>query len=159
MERIINQAYAELITEAFSGIPDNILAIIQPIHFFTGTDPIYAGLLTQDADYEKGIMCYASIECQLHLPKSMRFPTIIMPAFPEKLGDIVHELGHALDDKTDWYIYETIPTPVTEYAKTDHSECFAEAFGSYLFWDYGNTKEIDEETLALFERLRSGEIF
>lgn len=161
MERIINQQYAELIAKAINCVPDKIMEIIRPMHFFTGTDPFYAGLetgseKTNDGRSYKNTMHYLPVECQLHLPKYLRCPTIVMPIFPEKPGDIVHELGHALDEKTMWYQFETVIAPVTEYAKTDQCEAFAEAFGTWLFLDYGNTREIDVETIALFERLRRG---
>lgn len=162
MERIVNQRYAELIAYAISAVPDEIMEIIKPVHFFTGTDPCFAGLeLESDFDISDGCswkntMHYIPIECQLHLPKSLRCPTIVMPIFDDFPGDIVHELGHALDDKTMWYEYQTSIVPVTEYAKTCFEEAFAEAFGAWLFSDYGNDREIDEETLALFERLADG---
>jgi hypothetical protein len=162
MERIINQQYAELIAEAISAVPDEIMDIIRPVHFFTGTDPFYAGLEVGDERTEDGRLCketlhYLPTGCQLHLPKYLRCPTIVMPIPFEKPGDIVHELGHALDEKTMWYQYETDIIPVTAYAKTDWAEAFAEAFGAWLFYDYGNDRDIDLETLALFERLRRGE--
>jgi cobalamin biosynthesis Mg chelatase CobN len=159
MERIVNQQYAELIAFAISAVPPKIMEIIRPVHFFTGTDPHYAGLnisdeKTEDGRLYKETMHFIPEECQLHLPKSYRCPTIVMPIFPETPGDVVHELGHALDDKTMWYQYVTDITPVTEYAKTCHEEAFAEAFASWLF--YGYDREPDEETLALFERLVHG---
>lgn len=163
MERIVNQQYAELIAEAISTVPDKIMEIIRPIHFFTGTDPFYAGLETEDGSADpngrnwKITMHYTPIECQLHLPKSYRYPTIVIPFLPEAPGDIVHELGHALDVKTMWYQYQTDIIPVTEYAKTDSCEAFAEAFAAWLFWDYGNFREPDQETLALFKRLMRGD--
>ncbi len=158
MERIVNQQYAELITEAISAIPDKIMDIIRPIHFLTGTDPFYAGLEIGDEKCEDGrlwkeTLHYTPAECQLHLPKSLRCPTIVIPTPFEKLGDVVHELGHALDNRTLWYQHETDIIPVSEYAETDQCEAFAEAFGTWLFYDYGNYREPDEETLALFRRL------
>lgn len=161
MERIINQQYAELIAEAISAVPPKIMDIIRPIHFFTGTDPYFAGLEIDDDDDigdDRGFkttMHYLPIECQLHIPKALRCPTIVIPNPNEALGDIVHELGHALDAQTMWYQYKTNITPVTEYANTNHEEAFAEAFGAWLFWDFGQLRDIDEETLALFKRLAS----
>jgi hypothetical protein len=160
MERIVNQQYAELIAYAISAVPDKIMDIIKPVHFFTGTNPIFAGLETGAETTEDGKpfreimdMHYIPIESQLHLPKYLRYPTIVMPNPLEKPGDIVHELGHVLDDRTMWYLYQTDILPVSEYAKTDKYEAFAEAFGAWLFYDYGNDRQIDPETLALFERL------
>jgi len=161
MERIANQQYAELIAYAISAIPIKIMELIKPVHFLAGIDPFYVGLeigdeIAEDGRLYKETMHYVPIECQLHLPKYLRYPTIVMPLPDEAPGDIVHELGHALDDKTMWYTYQTSIIPVTEYAKTDHYEAFAEAFGAWLFYDYGNDREVDEETLALFERLARG---
>ncbi len=156
MERIVNQQYAELIAEGMSAVPNRILDIIGPVHFFTGTDPYFAGLETDDdGSYRwKNRMHFLPIGCQLHLPQSLRWPTIVIPdSLDLSPGDVVHELGHALDYNTPWYTFQTGITPVTEYAKTDEEEAFAEAFASWLFWDYGNDRDIDEETLALFNRL------
>ncbi len=161
MERIINQQYAELISYAISAIPPNIMEIIKPVHFFTGIDPFYAGLERgdeidpSDGKSWKNTMHYLPIECQLHLPKSYRCPTIVLP-FLSSPGDVVHELGHALDVKTMWYKYQTVIAPVTEYAKTSPDEAFAEAFGAWLFWDYGSLRELDEETISLFRMLTKG---
>lgn len=163
MERIVNQQYAELIAYAISAIPPTIMEIIKPIHFFTGTDPFYAGLeIGGDLDDSDGrswktTMHYLPLEEQLHLPKSQRCPTIVMPISTESPGDIVHELGHALDARTMWYQFQTEIIPVTKYAKICQEEAFAEAFGTWLFNDYGNFREPDEETLALFERLMRGD--
>lgn len=164
MERIINQHYAELINYAISAVPPKIIELIKPFHFFTGTDPYYAGLETGDDNIPndgrsyKTTMHYLPIECQLHLPRYARVPTIVIPLPDEAPGDIVHELGHILDDRTMWYTYQTDCLPVTEYAKTCFEEAFAEAFGAWLFHDYGNDREIDEETLALFQRLSETDI-
>jgi hypothetical protein len=163
MERIVDQQYAELIGEAISAIPYKIMEIIKPVHFFTGTDPFYAGLeVGDDLDIPNGrswktTMHYLPIACQLHLPRSYRCPTIVMPLFPEAPGDVVHELGHALDDRTMWYQFQAHIIPVTEYAKTNGEEAFAEAFATWLFWDYGNFREPDVETLSLFRRLVRGD--
>jgi hypothetical protein len=48
MERIPNQQYAELIETAYEYIPSKIMELVKPVHFFTGTDPIFAGLINSN---------------------------------------------------------------------------------------------------------------
>lgn len=162
MERIINQRYAELIGEVYSGIPTNIVNMINHVHFFCGTDPVFAGI-ENDTPINNGssprVCCHYLPPCHQLLPKHRRHPTIVLVDDPIYLdvADIVHELGHVLDSVTGFYTYQGSILEVTEYAKTDFCEAVAEAFTSWLIWDYG--KEPDPETLALFERLRSGNIF
>ena len=156
MERIVNQQYAELIAEAYSAIPDNIIKMINHVHFFCGTDPIFAGL-ENDEPINNGaspkVCSHYLPESRQFLPKYLRHPTIILVEKPEYLlpHHIIHELGHVLNRATDWYEYRTPILEVTEYAKTDFEEAFAEAFTSWLIWDYG--KMPDPETLTLFNRL------
>ena len=93
------------------------------------------------------------------LPKHLIAPTIVLPFFNIELpclSDVIHELGHMLDDVTPFFRYHSEIKPVTEYAKTDFCEAFAEAFTSWLLWGYGD--QPDNETIYYFEKLKRGEI-
>jgi len=147
MERIVNAEFAEL--------------IISYVHFLTGTDPIYAGLHdyieldeVDGLEIEEG-ESYRNIPhvvypChQFVLPKSLRHTTVVLPKiiYPWM---VVHELGHVLDEALD---YSHLALPITDYAKVNNAEAFAEALVGWLFEDSG---EPDEETRCLFEYLAWG---
>ncbi len=158
MERLVDYKYSELIGAAFDILPVGIFERLKYTHFFTGTDPIFAGLIIPDIenlkawgyDIETAINAYRNGACcsyahNQHICK--RQTTVILP----KLRGIeypIHELGHVLDEQMGW---SHKAKPVTDYAKTNDMEAFAEAFASWLIPGYGN--RIDEKTLRLFESL------
>jgi len=147
MERIA-KGYSELIGAAFDVIPDKIGDRIRYVRFLTGVDPIYAGLfddeLTDDGRSYRNTACVAYPYHQ-RIDKSLRHTTVVLPSLIP-LAYVVHELGHVLDESLG---FSHIAEPVTEYAKVDRMEAFAEAFTSWLFWGYG--KEVDKSTEYLFE--------
>ena len=151
MERMVDYRYSELIGAAFGVIPDKVGGRLRYVHFLTGIDPIYAGLFN-DEDIGDG-RSYRDTACVAYpyhqrIDKSLRHTTIILPNLIP-LAYVIHELGHVLDESLG-FIH--IAEPVTEYAKTDRGEAFAEAFTSWLFWGYGD--EPDESTKYLFESLK-----
>jgi len=155
MQRITDHRFAELIQAAFASIPPAIAEMLQYTHFFTGTDPVYAGLIPEELGEAQRRL--QSIACCIYpkgfaqnLPKIYRRTTILLPDFSVlAVSDVVHELGHALDELLD---FRHIAKPVIEYAKTDDAEAFAEAFTSCCFWEYG-TDVVDEKTRYLFEQI------
>ena len=165
MERIPDSRYSELIEDAYSCIPPNIAKLVSHVHFFCGTDPVYAGIIKDDKfviggehhshrDWMYYVQDYSKY---WNVSKQLRHPTIVIPRLDMKLYidqvDIIHELGHALDYALPFDIIDIVP--VTEYAKQDNVEAFAEAFTSWLCWDYG--KLPTGEVLDLFERLKEKE--
>ena len=151
MDRNTCFGYSELISYAFSILPKGIVHRIDYTHFLTGVDPIYVGLFddgkTKDGRSYHNTACVAYPYHQ-KIDKSLRHTTIILPNLIP-LAHVIHELGHVLDESLG-FIH--IAEPVTEYAKTNRMEAFAEAFTYWLFWNYG--KDIDEATRYLFESLR-----
>ena len=150
MYRITGFGYSGLINYAFSVIPQGIADRIRYTHFLTGVDPIYAGLfdneLTDDGRSYRKTACVAYPYHQ-RIDKCLRHSTVVLPNLVS-LAVIVHELGHVLDESLG---FTHIAEPVTEYAKVDRGEAFAEAFTSWLFWGYG--KEINKSTEYLFESI------
>ena len=159
MERIVNAEYAELIGYAIYILPSRIWDRIKYVHFFTGTDPIYAGLHdyieTNDNNFKSEGETYRNIchvaypHHQLILPSALRNTTVILPYLPDP-AVVIHELGHVLDETLD---FSHVALPITEYAKVNEAEAFAEALVGWLFEDSG---EPDEETRCLFEFLAWG---
>ena len=163
MERIVNAEFSELIGYSINALPRRIWERINYVHFLTGTDPIYAGLhnfVDIDDEYymkgeEKGNKSYRNVpqvvcpEYQFILPKLLRNTTIVLPVM-EQPWVVVHELGHVLDEALG---YSHLALPITEYAKINEGEAFAEAFVGWMCEDYG---EPDVETTALFEYLAWG---
>ncbi len=161
MERIVNAEFSELIGYSISILPIGIWERISYVHFFTGTDPIYAGLHNfielneiEGPEVEEGQSHRNTPHVvypyhQLILPKTLRHTTVVLPemACP---ATVVHELGHVLDEILE---FSHLALPITDYAKTSECEAFAEALVGWLFEDSG---EPDEETIALFEYLAWG---
>lgn len=151
MERITDYRYSELIGAAFDVIPPRIVARIRYTHFFTGADPIYAGLFnygnTGDGRSYRNTV-HVAYPYHQRLGADLRHTTVVLPSL-QSLDVVVHELGHVLDECLG---FSHIASPVTEYAKVDRGEALAEAFTSWLFWGYGD--EPDESTRYLFESLK-----
>ena len=161
MERIVKGGYAELIGAGISLIPCRIYERISYAQFFTGTNPSYAGLFDNEKT-EDGRSYYEtwSVANPHHLLCEDKRTTMVMPNLcpqcPIKLLPylVVHELGHVLHEVLQW---QPSPAPVTDYAKTDWCEAFAEAFTLWLFPGYKEyykiLRPIDGVTLNLFNEL------
>ena len=167
MQRVVSHQYTQLIEAGFDLIPKAIADRLRHIHFFTGTDPIYAGLkYGGDEETTKDGRSYRATWCcsyPWNQAVEDKRTTIIMTdlqlEYPKALRPVmvVHELGHCLHEVLD---FEPYPRPVTKYAQHDKWEAFAEAFTLWLFPSYGQyyriIEEIDEKTRALFSQLIIG---
>ena len=124
--------------------------------FFCGASPVFAGLHNYvDADDGRPYSQTAHALFIMHqwlLPRTLRVPTVVLPNLVEP-ETVVHELGHILHEAL---AFEPAATPVTEYAKTNRWEAFAEAFTAWLGW-YGPDVRgaVDERTATLFAALSS----
>lgn len=156
MNRIVTYKNNEAILKAHSIIPKSIL---DRLHFdyLIGVDPVYAGLHNHIDTGDKrsyrdtAHVAYAHNQC---LANRNKRTTIVIPKLLEPCH-VVHEIAHVLDEYLGWE-WEAIP--ITEYAKTDRLEAFAEAFTAWLFYNYATIpiktqSEIDNKTLTLFESL------
>lgn len=155
MNRIPDQRYATVIGEALAILPQRIADRLTGVRFVCGVDPGFAGLHAYGSS-ENGYAYSTTAHCcfPYHLrnrPAAERPTTVVLP-YPPALTTVVHELGHALD----WSIGRThTAAPVTDYARTDRDEAFAEAFTTWKFWGYGDEAAFrsDGATVALFEEL------
>ncbi len=161
MSRVHDRPPAFAVGQALSIIPDRILPLVG-CEFIIGVDPNFAGIHEFETyHYDGEVMTYRdSAHCtyahnQIHRPVSFRTTKVILPENPAYqwdttagVGTVVHELGHVLHE---FVGFEWDADPVTEYAKTDRYEAFAEAFE---FWVW--SRPIDEKTQALFNRMAFG---
>lgn len=164
MERVVESKFPELISASFDILPLGIANRLRYTHFFTGVDPVYAGLFdfhkSKDGRSYRNIWCVAYPEHLMKVYKKFRQTTIIMPEFDRGYPIwvlpmiMIHELGHVLDEILG---FTHIAEPVTEYAIVDRREAFSEAFTSWLNPGYNCyynvVRSVDEETLSLFQRL------
>lgn len=153
MNRNTGYGYSGLVGYAFDIIPIGIADRLRYAHFLTGVDPIYVGLFnyedTGDGRSYRNTACVAYPYHQ-RLSKGLRHTTVVLPVM-DTLTVVVHELGHVLDE---YLGFRHAAKPVTKHALTNREEAFAEAFTSWLFYNYG--EKIDDATKDLFESLVLG---
>lgn len=151
MQRIVTADYREAIAEAFAIIPERIAERLQHVQFFTGTDPVWAGLHPY-RDTGDGRSYSDTAHCAYTFHTLDHRTTIVLPT-PQAADPfvVVHELGHALDEVLG---FDHAAVPVTEYARVNRQEAFAEALRAHLYW-YGDQSALwrDEATRSLFDRL------
>lgn len=181
--RITSQRRAEAIAQGFALIPPGIRQRLEHVAFFTG-DPVFAGL--HHAEGCEGDPYGRSLRNTAHhcdpeaveRPAAERRSTVVLPSESDgRAWLVVHELGHALDYLLGKPLdYPNPNAPVTEYATTNLSEGFAEAFAAWVLprdprawdgpeyevadgWSYWEGRQVllehDPETVALFEALAS----
>ena len=80
-------------------------------------------------------------------PADRRVTTIVLPGTAWGPLLIVHEIGHALHETFDFGPHSD---PVTDYARTNKHEAFAEAFTSWC-WPNPDYGRCDDATRALLE--------
>lgn len=154
MQRLVSYAYSGAINHAFDLLPIRIAIILKYVHFFTGTDPIYAGLHRYtDTDDGRSYRDIAHACYPWHIiDKSL---TIILPTLESASPYIViHELGHILDYITH---FNHNALPINDYAQTNRREAFAESFAAQYFWLGKEAEDIfqsDRQTQCYFESLR-----
>jgi hypothetical protein len=132
VERIQGPDAGELFSIALDWLPHSVATRLGFVHFFVG-DPVFAGLheleVAEDGGSYRNVAQYVSESCQRHRPRAARRPTIVLPDGPGQVTTVIHELGHALDDVLG---YEWTAKPVSDYARADGYESFAEAFTAWV---------------------------
>lgn len=161
MNRLMSYRYCRPIERALEIVPPAIRARLAGVHFLTGTDPIAAGLHgyreTRDGRSYLDVAHVVYPFHQGHLPADRRRTTVVLPYPDPHPASVVHELGHALHEALG---FEHDADPVTEYARTNRFEAFAEAFTTWFFWHGEDVEDSarrlfeDRPTMALFEALR-----
>jgi hypothetical protein len=165
MNRCKDQRLAELVGWAMRYVPP-LLIERTPVDWFLGSDPVFAGLHHYETggkhgwSYRHQAAHYVEETHQTHRPRSARIPTIVLPSVDHHTYDhnrygllawVLHEFGHAVQHasernlRTTWWA-----DPVSEYAKTNHYEAFAEAFVDWRCRYHDNRVLSDHATVARF---------
>ncbi len=153
MSRIPDARWRDPIGRAMAMLPIGIRDRLAHVQFVCGVDPIFAGI-HRAVDTNDGRSYRNTPHCcypyHLDAPADRRVTTIVLPE-PEPAYIIVHELGHALDHTIG---RKHMAAPVTEYARTNRDEAFAEAFVAwrYLYGDQ-DVANRDKATRSLFREL------
>jgi len=151
MQRLVDYRYSEVIGSSFNIISPTICQLLEGIHFFVGTDPIYAGLHNY-IDTEDGRSLRNTAHCCYPWNMIDKKPVIVLPEITTP-DIVVHELGHYLDFLLG---FRHNAIPINEYAKTNRREAFAEAFTARYFYLSKEANDIylaDKSTHYLFECL------
>jgi len=156
MQRLTSYEYSAAISWAFNLLPIRVADMLKCVHFFTGTDPVYAGLHRyDDTDDNRSYRSTAHVSYPWHAINKREQTTIVLPLLDDaKPYVIIHELGHCLDEILG---FEHEALPVNKYAKTHRTEAFAEAFACQYFWLGNKAEDIfqaDKATQYLFGNLR-----
>lgn len=158
--RIHGTGYREAIAEAFDVIGPTLTGRLSHVQFVCGVDPVFAGIHTYDKPRDGGLSFRITTHCAwpYHLagPADRRVTTIVVPEAPWHhtyplwlVHDLVHELGHALD----WLTGQRHDAvPVTQYARTNRREAYAEAFVSWC-WPGNGYDRPDPATVGHFRNV------
>jgi hypothetical protein len=158
VERIRGHDAGELLSMALDWLPQSLATRLGFVHFFMG-DPVFAGLhefeVADDGGSYRTAAQYVSERWQSHRPRSARRATIVLPLGPRRTATVVHELGHALDEVLG---YEWLAKPVSDYARVDPFEAFAEAFTAWVgLPSYQSERDrlyrIDRESASFFDAI------
>lgn len=165
MRRVPAGGWAELLDSAFALLPDGMRTRVQHVDFLCGVSPHFAGIV-DDNTYPAPFEGYAWADVahvlfadhQVLIPRDRRRATVYLPAqvlrwrrAPWRLSLVVHELGHVLHEAVG---FEHDAVPVTDYARRDRWEAFAEALCAWLrVPQYEEPGVVDAATATLFREL------
>ena len=152
--RIPNQRYADVVGRALY-VTRRFEHLLGHVQWVTGVDPVWAGFHHyEEASLGRSYrnMAHCCYPWNLDRPADQRVTTIMVPERqPPHPAILVHELGHALDQVLG---FSHTAVPVSEYAKRNRYEAFAEAFTAHFYWyEDQDAAQGDLATVALFEGL------
>lgn len=149
MNRIVGSGFGGLIEAAFTIIPAPIRPLIE-CEWACGFDPVFAGLHScLEANNNRSYRNIAHVVYPWHIDGAAdrRLTTIVIPNRNLSLCHLVHEIGHVLHLRLDWFVTSS----VSEYGDLNECEAFAEAFTSWCLPGYAYRP--DDEFVALMESL------
>jgi hypothetical protein len=155
MNRLIGSDFRASIAEAWRVVPERIGDRLRFAHFVTGSDPVWIGL-EDDLVFDDGRPLIHTSHCSYPWHTNDRSTTIVLAAaererFVVDPSLVVHEIGHVLDYALG---FSHTAQPVSDYAKVNRQEAFAESFRAWIYW-HGDQDAFmsDLPTRALFESL------
>jgi hypothetical protein len=159
MERITDFHYAEAIRYSLNLLPCWLKKRLQSVQFFTGTDPLFAGLHNyKDTKDSRSYRNTAHVCYPWNAINPKEQTTIVLPTPADaKPYVIIHEIGHCVDEVLGFQ-YDALP--INDYAKSNRYEAFAESFAAQYFFLGKKADDIflnDKNIQVLFRRLQRGE--
>lgn len=153
MQRVTSQRVAEAVAFGLSFLPAPILELAEA-DVFVG-DPVFAGLHHYDTTADGRAYNECAHVAFPHQSTDGR-TTVVLPGVP-RVSTVIHEFGHALDWKLNALSGGRSPdfAPVTEYAKLNRLEAFAEAFTAW-FYPPDHHYAFDRASREFFDRLAVG---
>ena len=142
----------ELLLMALDWLPPSIVTRLGFVQFFIG-DPVFAGLHESEVA-DDGVSYWTTANYMSECHRS--HPTIVLPfGGPGRTATVVHELGHALDEVLG---HKWSAKPVSNYARVDPYEAFAEAFTAWVGLPSYQTERdrlyrIDRDSAAFFDAI------
>lgn len=161
MKRLTTQAQAEEIAEAVERFPHRLLELARA-DIFTG-DPVFCGIHSwEEVGDGRSYRNTAHVEYAGNARDKRT--TVILPVL-ENCVTIIHEMGHAIDYRIRELTGKWGPRfqPVSEYARRNQREAFAEAFTAWFYsMQHSRSRghkyfQYDPESRAFFDRLAAGE--
>jgi hypothetical protein len=136
MERVRTQREREAIGAVWNNLPKSILDRLGGVGIISNIPAWYIGLhpyrdTTDGRSYDN--TSHVVFEVHQELPRSQRQSTIMLldnDAFDPLV--ILHEIGHALDERLGLVSFDLSMRPLTNYAKTNCLEAFATGFQAWL---------------------------
>jgi hypothetical protein len=155
LSRVHGPGYREAIAFAFDLIGPTLTQRLGHVQFVCGVDPVFTGDVRQTTTFDG--RSYRDTACcaygfHMPVPADRRVTTIMLPTMYPNYGTphtIIHELGHALHETVR---FEPTMTPVTDYAKSNRWEAFAEAFTAWVWPGNGYDRPAPQDA-ALFRSL------
>jgi hypothetical protein len=160
VDRVHGSGWREPVAVAQRVIGSGLMSRLGHVRYVLGVDPVFIGLhrygTTVDGrSYRNTAHCV--YPCHIEGPADRRTTTVAVPSVLSGWGlvrTLVHELGHALDEVVG---FGHLAVPVSEYARANRYEAFAEAF---TVWCWGSSPGYDQPdpwSAGLFRRLQLGD--
>lgn len=150
LSRVPDGRFREPIGEALR-VVHRFVHLLGHVRFVCGVDPVFAGVHSFDG-CGYGDVPHCCYPHHLNGPADRRVTTVVLPLAVHPYV-VVHELGHALHERIN---FDHRSEPVTDYARTNFQEAFAEAFVA-RHYNYGDRDTFlrDTATRSLFRSLQA----
>jgi hypothetical protein len=151
VNRLTDHAYSEAIVKALYYMPDRIVERVQHAHYFTGVDPVWAGVLSVETTTDG--RSYRDTACCAYGSYGVpdQRTTVVLPTRAAAEPWVVtHELGHVLHEVVG---FDYVADPTTQYSRRNRWEAFADAFYLWIGWDSQSGIRVSDRDAAFFGSL------